>query len=96
MCGLYCQHHKHAAYLADVSQCKDFEREPGTDELEKEGATLVRTRQPTVAEAVEIIMRSLTREYRIKALAYWERKYGEEYANEIKWRVEQMYLEHHE
>ena len=44
-------------------------------------------RQPSVSEAVHLVMISLTREYRRSALKYWRDKYGEVYALEIEKEV---------
>lgn len=49
------------------------------------------SRQPTVTEAVEFILVSLTREYRQKCLRFWREKYGEEFAREVEERVKKKW-----
>lgn len=44
-------------------------------------------RQPTVYEAVDLIMASQTREYRQLCVRHWRKKYGDEFADEIEGRV---------
>lgn len=42
-------------------------------------------RQPTIEEAVEIICRpSNLRDTRFQHIAYWRKKYGNEYADEVQ------------
>lgn len=41
-------------------------------------------RQPTHAEAVEIVLRCLTSECRHSNLAHWRRLYGDEFADMVK------------
>lgn len=44
-------------------------------------------RQPTIPEAVDWILQSITREYRIQCLHFWREKYGDEYADQVEKRV---------
>ncbi len=53
-------------------------------------------RQPSVSEAVHLVMISLTREYRRLAIAYWREKYGETYATEIEREVRKKWKGKHD
>lgn len=46
------------------------------------------TRQPTLEEAVDWIMRSRTEEYRALCLIHWRNLYGDDYADQIERRLE--------
>lgn len=48
-------------------------------------------RQPSVAEAVEFVLQSLTREYRAMCIAHWRQKYGDAFANDIEERVKRKW-----
>ena len=41
-------------------------------------------RQPTVEEAVDWLLKSLTKEYRRNCLEFWREKYGEAYHAQVK------------
>lgn len=42
------------------------------------------TRQPTIAEAVEIMTKTLTDRQRRENIGYWREKYGDEFADRIE------------
>lgn len=45
------------------------------------------TRQPTIDEAVEILLRTLTKGFRRAQLAEWRHQYGDEFAGSVKAKV---------
>lgn len=51
------------------------------------GNNLEKYRQPTIDEAVDWINRSITREYCVKCIEAWRRKYGDEFADAVLGRV---------
>ena len=53
----------------------------------KNGVTEVQTRQPTLEEAVQHVMRSLSHGYRRTCLEHWERLYGAQYSESVRREV---------
>lgn len=49
---------------------------------------MTKFRQPTVEEAAQSILRSLTKEFRKASLLFFKAEYGEEFANQVKLYVE--------
>ena len=41
-------------------------------------------RKPTIDEAAESILRSITKEFRVYSLAYFRKEYGDEFADSVK------------
>lgn len=48
-------------------------------------------RQPTIQEAVEFVLQSLTREYRQSCITHWREKFGDVFANAVEERVKQKW-----
>lgn len=48
-------------------------------------------RQPSVAEAVWLVLHSFTRDYRQACLKYWREKFGESFALEVEKEVHKQW-----
>ena len=62
----------------------------------RQAPTVSEYRQPSVSEAVSLVMASLTREYRRSCIRYWRDKYGEAYATEIEREVRKKWNGKHD
>lgn len=52
---------------------------------------MIAVRQPTEEEAVQVVMRSLSREYRQECIAYWEKGYGKQFSESVRREVEKRW-----
>lgn len=48
-------------------------------------------RQPTVDEAVEFMLKSVTLEYRRKAIKFWREKFGDVFADSVERKIKSQW-----
>jgi len=47
----------------------------------------ISTKQPTVEQAVEILLKLITRAEPARNIAFWREKFGDEFANQVRERA---------